>query len=171
MFTKVWGSELWHLLHMFAHTYPDEPTEERQESMRLFLKHLAPNLPCFGCGMHCHDYFREFPPDVSSKDALVDYFFTFHNAVNKRTGKREYTKDEALQALMEHSFQTKDWSLIAKAEVQRKEDAKAFNVLQEKFDLLNSTVSQEQDDFTTFEIVVMTLLTVMLIFLLIALLF
>ncbi|KAJ1676021.1 hypothetical protein EV182_000090 [Spiromyces aspiralis] len=42
------------------------------------------------CAHHIQQYFREFPPQVRSRDEFEQYLCRFHNAVNKRLGKEEF---------------------------------------------------------------------------------
>ena len=95
MFPPIWGSQTWNILHIMAFVYPLDPTPERQDSMRALLTNLGPNLPCPGCAYHCNKHMTDNPPDVSGQRALKEWLYDFHNAVNKRTGKRVLRYAEA----------------------------------------------------------------------------
>ena len=53
-------------------------------------------IPCKECSNHCLQYIRSNPPNVNSKDELIDWVYNFHNEVNKRLGKQYYSKEDLL---------------------------------------------------------------------------
>ncbi|KAF6203839.1 hypothetical protein GE061_002174 [Apolygus lucorum] len=67
--------------------YPKRPSREDQEDMMAFIQLLAKFYPCPICARHFQQEIRSLPPDVSSQVALVNWFCTVHNRVNKRLGK------------------------------------------------------------------------------------
>ena len=122
MYPPLWGPELWNTLHLMAFTYPIKPDAPRQEHMRQFLKNVCPNLPCPGCGLHCKIYMDRTPPALQSRDALKKWMCDFHNEVNKRTGKRELTYEEADQVLKEKYFDREKGVEMQRAQHMRRED-------------------------------------------------
>lgn len=122
IYPAVWGPQQWALLHLMAELYPIEPSEKRQGQMKGFLDNLCPNLPCGGCALHCQEYMKEHPPDVSSRNNLFMYLVDFHNAVNTRLGKRVFSYKEAEEHLKKQFLNTKDWGVLARAVELRSED-------------------------------------------------
>jgi hypothetical protein len=93
-----WGPHLWVYLHTVSANYPDQPTPEQQEGMKTWLRTLKWTIPCKKCATHygrymeeCHDLDRI----CASKQTLFEFLVNIHNTVNRRTGKREVTVEEA----------------------------------------------------------------------------
>jgi hypothetical protein len=80
----VWGPSLWHFIHVFTFSYPERPSMDEQMNARRFFETLATILPCENCREHTKLYLRQHPPQVLSRDALIQYAYNFHLAVNKR---------------------------------------------------------------------------------------
>ena len=100
MYPPIWGPYVWVTLHLFAYSYPDKPSDERKQQMNDFLLNLSVNLPCPGCGHHCAEYVATNPPKTNNRSELVKWVRDFHNAVNRRTGKRELSYAESERFLM-----------------------------------------------------------------------
>jgi hypothetical protein len=128
----AWGPSQWRILHLMAYTFPDKPTAERQKAMIKYIEGMCGNLPCEGCSHHATKYITENKPAVESKDALTKYFIDFHNFVNRKTGKRELTYEEARDDLHKNILNQKEWSTLYRADQQRKEDAEKINNIKKK---------------------------------------
>ena len=122
MYPAVFSPSIWDMLHVMAMTYPEHPDMHRQRSMSLLLQNLCPNLPCPGCGQHCQLYITENPPNVSHREDLKLWLYTFHNAVNTRLGKRNMPPEEAEKRLKELYFDMSTWSELSRAQEVRRED-------------------------------------------------
>lgn len=122
------------MLHLMAYSYPEQPTEERQQKMLDYISGMCSNLPCPGCQFHCKDYIDEHPPAVQSREMLTKYFIDFHNAVNKRTGKRELSYEEAEAELRQRFFQRNDWMDLKRAAEIRNEDHKVIDDLKTRLE-------------------------------------
>lgn len=91
-----WGPCAWNFLHVVAHTRPERLSDEDQERMRVFLREVAHHLPC----RHCARHFDEFldahmtPASLATRASVVALLHQAHNAVNRRTGKRELSLAE-----------------------------------------------------------------------------
>ena len=116
IYPPVWGHHQWAMLHIMAETYPTKPSDVRKKSMHQYLSSMCLNLPCGGCAMHAVEYLRAHPPKLDSRDDLVLYIIDFHNDVNKRTGKKVYSHDEARELIRTQFFQAKDWVRLHRAE-------------------------------------------------------
>lgn len=86
----VLGRELWGLLHSFAETYADSPTEEDKSNARYWMSHWRERIPRFG-GCACReDWARleaSYPPDYSSRENFIKWASNGHDWVNRRIGK------------------------------------------------------------------------------------
>lgn len=130
MWTAAWGQLGWDLLSLSALNYPRDPSPERQASMNAYIEGFLANLPCDGCSLHAKQYVAQHPPDLSSDQALFAWVVAFHNEVNKRTGKRTYTVDEAKTALIERYFG--DHKNLSRAQQIRREDARTIERLEKQ---------------------------------------
>jgi hypothetical protein len=121
MYPPVFGPLLWDFLHIATMVYPEDPTTERQAALRGFLLNMCLNLPCPGCSSHCQTYVSENPPTVESRQSAKQYILNFHNDVNERTGKRQWTMEESDKYIREKYFDRKEWSNIQRSMVVRQE--------------------------------------------------
>lgn len=85
-------------------------------------------LSCVACGVHCKGYIGEHPPPIKGTAGTKELFWwtvDFHNAVNKRLGKRIYSRDEAER---EFADLTSNQSVLDayNHDVARRNDTKAF---------------------------------------------
>ena len=123
IYPNVWGPSQWLTLHTMALTYPESPTDERQQQMRDYLSGMAANLPCPGCSAHCTQYFAQHPPRVESARTLSEYLIDFHNEVNTRLGKEVYTYEEANKALLDKVLNIETLTALSRADQVRREDS------------------------------------------------
>lgn len=97
----VWGPSFWFMLHNGASKYPIEASNLRKERMKGFILGIPTMVPCEGCISHAIPYLEAYKPHlddiVKGRDSLFKFFVDFHNDVNKRLHKREYTYDEVYQ--------------------------------------------------------------------------
>lgn len=88
---KIWGPHYWFVIHTYAETYPDEPTQLDKDVATSFIKILPFILPCEECSKHSHEYIKYFynniPNIVANKSSLKNFFYIFHDAVNQKLGK------------------------------------------------------------------------------------
>jgi len=94
---KDWGNAVWFLFHTLAEKIKPEHTEE----LIVIVSHITNicnNLPCPDCKTHASRVMVQVNKKeiASSKEALIDFLWRFHNDVNKRTKTELYTK-EALE--------------------------------------------------------------------------
>jgi Rps23 Pro-64 3,4-dihydroxylase Tpa1-like proline 4-hydroxylase len=122
MYPPVWGPHIWASIHLMTYVYPDKPSEERKRSIQLLLENICINLPCPLCSSHCQAFMKQYPPKIESREDLKRWAFDFHNSVNKRTGKRELSYQEAEECIQRQFFQRKDWIELKRAQEMRRED-------------------------------------------------
>lgn len=96
---KVWGPAFWFYLHTSSAYYPENPSNIVRERMKGRILALPYELPCSSCRQHAIafvEFYRDRLDDiVSSNQKLFNFYVDFHNHVNARYGKREWTYDEA----------------------------------------------------------------------------
>ena len=91
MSTKDWGPCTWKTIHHFTMAYPWDPTPHDKQAMMTFLNSICYNLPCKECKMHCSQYMSKHPPNLTSSCELQKWAFNFHNNINVRLGKPQFT--------------------------------------------------------------------------------
>jgi hypothetical protein len=91
MNTKRWGTPLWLFIHLFCNLIHDSFFIEKRTHVLQLLHSLLNTLPCPYCDkdtqiyLKKHDLFR-----VRTKTDLIQYFFDFHNHVNRKLKKSEF---------------------------------------------------------------------------------
>ena len=97
----VWGPSFWFMLHNGASKYPVEASNLRKERMKGFILGIPTMVPCEGCISHAIPYLEAAKPHldniVKGRDNLFKFFVDFHNNVNKRLHKKQYSYDEVYQ--------------------------------------------------------------------------
>jgi hypothetical protein len=103
MYPGSWGYLLWPIIHLWAKNYPISGTKTKLAIEEIYKNHLPFLLLCMGCTFHCDEYIAEHPitfqGDAGEYGPLFKWSVDFHNAVNARTGKRQFTEKEAMQHL------------------------------------------------------------------------
>ena len=91
---RDWGNAVWLLFHTLAEKIKEEHTSE----LPLLVSHITSicnNLPCPDCQEHASKTMNIVNKTAiaSSKEALIDFLWKFHNDVNKRTKTTYYPKE------------------------------------------------------------------------------
>ena len=96
---KIWGPAFWFSLHMSATYYPIEASQIVKERMKGRILAIPYEIPCSSCRPHAIAFIESRKHDldniVSGRRALGQFYVDFHNKVNERYGKKQYTYDEA----------------------------------------------------------------------------
>jgi len=82
---KDWGNAVWILFHTLAHKLKPEYNKE----VPILFSHInsiCSNLPCPDCQEHATEFLSRINVKAitSSREALIQFLFVFHNTVNKR---------------------------------------------------------------------------------------
>lgn len=95
----MFGPSFWFTLHNGAAAYPEHPTPQIQQGMRMFIMGLPVMIPCTLCKEHAFEYIRnhDLNYETSSRERLFAFFNRFHNFANARFNKREMPLTEAKQ--------------------------------------------------------------------------
>ena len=105
----IWGVHGWKFIHFVTLAYPNSPTEEDKIHYKTFLESLQYVLPCSICSNNFKKNLLTYPlDDIALKDkvSLTKWGIDMHNEVNKETGKRVLSYDEALE-LITNNFPNK----------------------------------------------------------------
>ncbi len=92
--TNDWGPQFWETLHIISFNYPDNPGNAQKEATWNFFNALPFLLPCPVCCDHCSNFIKQNPPLVYNKEYLTRWVSDFHNDVNRRLGKPEWSFEE-----------------------------------------------------------------------------
>ena len=96
---KVWGPAFWLSLHLSAAHYPENPSTIVRERMKQRILAIPYEVPCSTCRPHASAFIEsnrdKLDTIVSNKHELGKFYVDFHNKVNKRYGKPEWTYDQA----------------------------------------------------------------------------
>ena len=88
------GPGVWFTCHTLSH-YSD--TERERRNVCKTIRILCTNFKCETCSRHCAFYMTEHPPEnhISTRWGLFEWTVEFHNAVNSRIGKSQYSLAQA----------------------------------------------------------------------------
>jgi hypothetical protein len=105
----VWGPAFWLSFHVSAAYYPVNPSKIVSERMKQRILAIPYELPCSSCRPHAISFIEPYRVQiaqdkdgldlvVSSRENLVKFYVDFHNYVNKRFGKKQWSYKEAEDA-------------------------------------------------------------------------
>lgn len=96
---RVWGPPFWTSLHISAAHYPLDASPIVRERMIHRIHALPYEIPCQNCRAHASAFIEKnkdnLPEIVSGRHNLGKFYVDFHNQVNKRYGKPEWTYEQA----------------------------------------------------------------------------
>ena len=100
----IWGRNAWDFFHTSSFAYSDNPTMKEKLAAFNFFNSIAKMLPCDICSQHCEEYVQNNPPDVTNKITLSKWLVKFHNNVNKRLGKSEFSYEDAQKKIFRFKY-------------------------------------------------------------------
>lgn len=120
---KVWGNAVWLLFHTLAEKLKDEYKTELG-TLVTHIVNICNNLPCPSCQQHASHVMMNINKASisSSKEALINFLWSFHNNVNARIKTGLYPK-ESLEVYTR---------------------ANTFNVVQNFITIMNATSNNEK---------------------------
>ncbi len=133
----VWGPHQWNMLHTIAVAYPDQPDADRQKSSLNYLHSMCENLPCPGCSHHCNEYLQTHPPQVGSNESFFAYTVDFHNEVNRRLQKEQWSYSRARETYTAQISDPETLLNLSRADQIRKEDCVTISRLKSQLSRLN----------------------------------
>lgn len=97
----VFGPPMWFTLHNGASKYPHKPGVLVKERMKYFILGIPVMIPCARCREDATAYIEKFKDSLddicSSRLKLFEFFFTFHNVVNKKLNKPIMSYEDAIK--------------------------------------------------------------------------
>jgi hypothetical protein len=82
-----WGQPTWFLFHTLTHKIKDENFQSMKVDFINILFLICRNLPCPICAEHATTYVSNINVNsFQNKQQLKDFFFEFHNTLNKKKG-------------------------------------------------------------------------------------
>ena len=105
--TKIWGPPTWLFLHTFIEKMNEKFYKNNIIKVIGLIKNVCHNLPCSYCDIHSRSYLKHLTPKaVPTKTHMKQFLFKFHNDVNKRIHKPQFTNFEQYKrAKLENIFQ------------------------------------------------------------------
>lgn len=95
---KVWGPAMWFFLHVSAAHYPENASPLVMERMKGRILSIPYEIPCSSCRAHAVAFIEKNSSDldkiVAGRHSLGQFYTDFHNAVNRRYGKAEWSYDK-----------------------------------------------------------------------------
>lgn len=90
----VWGRATWIFMHHMVHALKEERTDLIHPILNIIRK-ICRNLPCPECSDHATILLNSLNLNsIKTKHDLVRCLYEFHNKVNVRIKKREFTIEE-----------------------------------------------------------------------------
>jgi len=96
-----WGPKLWSFLHACSFAFPEKPSDDQKKAFEDLLNALKVLVPCPECRDHYCEYIAGSPAPLECGDDLKAWLVEFHNNVNKRVGKQEFSYADALKTYSE----------------------------------------------------------------------
>jgi len=94
MSKQEWGNATWYLFHTLAEKLKPEFSGESGELFRQ-IKLLCTNLPCPDCSQHATSSLNDVNTNsINSRENLIEFIWQFHNRVNGRIGKAQFSREE-----------------------------------------------------------------------------
>jgi hypothetical protein len=94
MSVDMWSKIYWPFLEALALSVPQQG--DTQGHAATAMKAILSNLPCQVCTWHALAYLEQHPFDASSREAAFKWVVAFHNSLNVRNKKPEFSVGRAL---------------------------------------------------------------------------
>lgn len=96
---NIWGPPFWFSLHISALYYPEEASPIVRERMKNRILAIPYEIPCGLCRPHASSYIEKNKENldniVNGRESLFRFYLDFHNAVNARYGKEQWSYERA----------------------------------------------------------------------------
>lgn len=108
MSPAVWGPIFWTTMHIVSLGYSQTPTPQERDAAVQFFESLKYTIPCPICRTHYSAFLETMPvrKAVTSRNDLVFWVFTLHNAVNTKLDKPAITFDQFVQHMQDLAAQS-----------------------------------------------------------------
>lgn len=94
--TNDWGPHTWKMLHTLAEKIKPDQFQEHKKGIWLnMIVNICLNLPCPVCAKHAKEFLNQVNyAHIKKKEDIKFILCSFHNAVNKRLNKDEFSYDK-----------------------------------------------------------------------------
>jgi len=93
--TKVWGPSVWLLFHTLVEKIKPEYFESEKGILIKFIRDTCRNLPCPTCSIDATNILQNLNEKfIVNKEDLINFVHSFHNRVNQKLRKPQYSVDE-----------------------------------------------------------------------------
>lgn len=133
----VWGPHGWKFIHYITLGYPSYPTDKEKETYYNFFTLLGDVIPCSVCANNYKEHLKKTPLDkyaLKNTQSLMEWGILMHNHVNAINGKKIYSFDEGIKAIIKN-----DDSLIHEKNIMKETFLNKKNKNKEHF-LNNNTI-------------------------------
>ncbi len=100
---KQWGPQSWAFMHYVTLSYPDNPSEEEKENIKIFFNLVGKVLPCDTCRQNFFKHMEKYPITeevLETRFNLVKWLINIHNEVNIMHGKPIMTYEDMINLYM-----------------------------------------------------------------------
>lgn len=92
---RTWGPIIWNFIHVLSYKIKEECFKSQKQNILLILKLVFSNLPCPYCTSHATALFKSSNIKlIRDKASLIDFLFSFHNEVNRKLKKHQFSRDK-----------------------------------------------------------------------------
>ena len=93
--SKAWGPCTWYLFHTLAEKVKEETFPTLKNGLITIIKRICSNLPCPSCAEHARQKMESLNVNnIRSKHDLKLMLLSFHNEVNRRLNRPEFTEQQ-----------------------------------------------------------------------------
>lgn len=93
--TKVWGPSVWLIFHTLVEKIKPEYFESEKDILIKFIRDTCRNLPCPTCSIDATNILQNLNEKIIvNKEDLINFVHSFHNRVNQKLRKSQYSVDE-----------------------------------------------------------------------------
>jgi len=91
----TWGNATWYLFHTMAEKIREDCFLTMKHEIFGFIKNICSILPCPECSEHASGILKRVNiHGIKTKIDFIEFLRQFHNIVNKRLNKHEFTAEE-----------------------------------------------------------------------------
>lgn len=132
---KIWGANMWYILHIITFTYPTNPSENDKTMYHDFFHLLKHVIPCDDCKKHYAKFIAQYPitPHLDTKANLIKWLIQIHNFVNISLNKPIYAASDVLKLYMNlkpvSPFDTIDERLIIEKKIDETKEKLIYCLL------------------------------------------
>jgi len=158
-------SPMWEAMHINSRALDHgELKEEERTNITNFIKSQCYLVPCGGCSQKAVLYYSKHIPNFKTGEDAWRWTVDFHNHVNRETGKREYSYDEAEKEL--NVRVQRDYQNLLLHEKHNRDHHKKIKSLQAELDLFKSIPhATTNDSLLKYIIAILAIVIAMLFFL------